>query len=96
MARWGQGWGLDEQWALAVSFSIVSKPVCWQETGKSTIIFTATATSVELATMLSFPPLYPLPFLWSQHPKGGPKEPEDKVKINKIKQNTNTYKQESI
>lgn len=29
--------GLDEQWVLAVSFSIVSKNICCQDSGKSAI-----------------------------------------------------------
>ena len=31
--------GLDEQWTLDVSFSLVSKTVCGQEAGKNAIAF---------------------------------------------------------
>lgn len=72
--RWVGGGGLGDsgwaRWAVVtgLSFSIASKTVCCQESGKPSVAFhwsvTVAATSVVLATMLCSPPC--IHFFWPE------------------------------
>lgn len=92
--RWVGGGGLGDSGCARgavvtrLSFSIASKTVCCQESGKPSIAFhwsvTVVATSVVLATMLCSPPCTHF-FDQSQCPKNGSKEIKDKGEITKTK-----------